>query len=445
MSFPSYSKYKESGIPFLGTVPDHWRVLPLKSSAKVHLSNVDKHSVEGEEEVSLCNYLDVYRNERITSAIEFMRATASPEQIARLTLARGDCIITKDSEDPRDIGISAYVQEDLPSVVCGYHLALIRPERGNVLGAFLAHLFRSSFAKTTFEVQSRGLTRYALGKYAIDNFRFALPSLSEQTTICAFLDRETAKIDDLVAEQRRLIELLQEKRQAVISHAVTKGLDLAAPMKHSGVEWLGEIPAHWKICRVRNLFRFVKRQEAASLPVLSVYRDFGVINKASRDDNINKTPEDLSLYQTVRPNDLVINKMKSWQGSLGISLLLGITSPDYAVFQPEHSEHSAYLNELLRCRLLPGVYRTISNGIRPDQWRLEPDKFLNLELPLPPLDEQKSIARFLQEERSKSDELEATAAMAITLLQERRSALISAAVTGKIDVRNIATAAAEAA
>jgi len=275
--------------------------------------------------------------------------------------------------------------------------------------------------------------------------KLPLPSPSEQHAIAAFLDYQTAKIDALVDEQQRLIALLKEKRQAVISHAVTNGLDPNAPMKDSGVEWLGEVPAHWRLERAKRFFRFVKRQDRADLPVLSVYRDFGVIEKSSRDDNINKTPEDLSLYQTVIPGDLVINKMKAWQGSLGVSTLRGITSPDYAVFSSEHVERPAFLNYMLRCKLLPPLYKAISNGIRPDQWRIEPDKFLHLIFVLPSYDEQRAIVEFLDRETAKIDALVAEAETATALLQERRSALISAAVTGKIDVRGLAPIQAEAA
>jgi type I restriction enzyme, S subunit len=202
MSFPRYEVYKDSGVEWLDEVPTHWALRRLKRVADVRLSNVDKHTVEGQESVSLCNYLDVYRNDRITGAIEFMQATAPAEQIDRLALRAGDCIITKDSEDPSDIGIPAYVEEIAPRLVCGYHLALMRPDNRQCIGLFLHYLFRSEFARATFEVASRGLTRYALGKYSIDNFEFALPPKPEQAAIAAFLDRETAKIDALVGSRR---------------------------------------------------------------------------------------------------------------------------------------------------------------------------------------------------------------------------------------------------
>jgi type I restriction enzyme, S subunit len=208
-------------------------------------------------------------------------------------------------------------------------------------------------------------------------------------------------------------------------------------MKDSGFEWLGKVPAHWTSHRLKWLFKQRKRQGFPEKEVLSVYRDYGVIQKDSRDDNFNKTPDDLTAYQLVERGDLVVNKMKAWQGSLGISDLEGITSPDYVVFTPCHGECSDYLHLLLRSQPLVSTYLSISNGIRPAQWRLEPDVFLSLRVMLPPKDEQSAIAKFARAATASMDGLIKEASAGIALLAERRTALISAAVTGKIDVRGL--------
>jgi type I restriction enzyme S subunit len=153
---------------------------------------------------------------------------------------------------------------------------------------------------------------------------------------------------------------------------------------------------------------------------------------------MNKTPEDVSAYQLVNPGDLVVNKMKAWQGSLGVSNFEGITSPDYIVFAPRHRELPLFLHLLLRTQNMANVYRSISNGIRPSQWRLEPDLFLGLAIFIPPISEQREVAAFVADQTSRFDALTIEAQRAIDLLQERRTALISAAVTGKIDVRGLA-------
>ena len=215
-------------MEWLGKVSAHWRVKRLKQACHVFPSNVDKKSHYGETPVNLCNYTDVYYNETITADIEFMAASASTDQIAKFTLRADDTIITKDSETADDIAIGAYVPADLPGVICGYHLSIIRPMTGTN-GAFVKRLFDSTYVKSCVAVRANGLTRVGLGQYEIDSLELPFPPIDEQTQIAAFLDRETAKIDELVAEQRRLMELLKEKRQAVISHAVTQGLNPPRP------------------------------------------------------------------------------------------------------------------------------------------------------------------------------------------------------------------------
>ena len=174
MSFPRHAKYKDSGVEWLGQIPSHWKVLRLKHACKVFPSNVDKHSRDDEPPVLLCNYTDVYYNERITADMPFMAVTASAEQITRFTLKGGDTIIIKDSETADDIAIAAYVPADLPGVLCGYHLSMVRP-RASICGAYVKRLFDSFYAKARFAVAANGLTRVGLGQYALDNIELPFP------------------------------------------------------------------------------------------------------------------------------------------------------------------------------------------------------------------------------------------------------------------------------
>ena len=245
-AYKSYPKYKPSGVEWLGDVPEAWEVTKLKFTAAITPSNIDKKSYEDELPISLCNYTDVYYNETITRAIEFMAATATRDQIRKFSLRQHDVIITKDSEDPNDIAVPSLVAETMDSVVCGYHLTLLRPLE-NVDGRFLKRYFDSKTTRCYFATRANGLTRYGLGSYPLSNADIALPPLAEQLQIVAFLDRECGKLDALQAKQERLIELLKEKRQALISHAVTHGLDSTAKLKSSGIEWFGDVPERWVV------------------------------------------------------------------------------------------------------------------------------------------------------------------------------------------------------
>lgn len=216
---------KDSGIEWLGEIPAHWEVKRLKALASVHLSNVDKKSVEGQEVVRLCNYTDVYYNERITPDMDFMLATATREQVKRYSLRAGDVLITKDSESWTDIAVPAVVSDDMPEVLCGYHLAHIRPA-SECVGAFLSRAFSAIGPRDQFQVAAHGITRFGLGSDAIRAGLFAMPPESEQRAIADFLDRETAKVDALVAKVREAIERLREYRSALISAAVTGKIDV---------------------------------------------------------------------------------------------------------------------------------------------------------------------------------------------------------------------------
>ena len=206
-----------------------------------------------------------------------------------------------------------------------------------------------------------------------------------------------------------------------------------AEYKNSGVDWLDNIPSHWEIVPVGRLFIRLKRTGFPDQELLSVYRDYGVIPKSSRDDNNNKPSDDLGQYQLVNPNDLVMNKMKAWQGSIAISEYEGIVSPAYFVYQPLRSLFKRalpkYVHYLLRNPRYIAQYLRQSKGIRVNQWDLDPEEFQRIELVLPPKSEQNQIFKFLDYETAKIDSLIVKQEKLIELLKEKRQAVISHAVT----------------
>lgn len=195
------------------------------------------------------------------------------------------------------------------------------------------------------------------------------------------------------------------------------------------MEWLGEVPEHWTIQPLWTYFRRSKRTGFDREELLSVYRDYGVVPKASREDNFNKPSDDLSAYQLVEPGDLAINKMKAWQGSVAVSTHRGIVSPAYFVYVPLHSDDSQYLHYLLRSSEYTAGYLTLSKGIRPSQWDLEPQSHSRMPLLIPPVAEQHAIRRFLDQQTAQIDTLVAEQQRLIKLLQEKRHAIIARAIT----------------
>jgi type I restriction enzyme S subunit len=205
-----------------------WR--RLKHLASIAMSNVDKKTVSDEQSVRLCNYTDVYYNERITAELPFMEATASVDQIARFGLRAGDVLLTKNSETPDDIAVPAYVVADLPDVVCGYHLALLRPSR-EVDGRYLFWALSSRSSREQFSASANGITRFGLRYDSFSEVLVPLPPIATQRAIADYLDRETARIDALIEKEQRMKELLQERRQALITEAISRSHDPGAAME----------------------------------------------------------------------------------------------------------------------------------------------------------------------------------------------------------------------
>jgi type I restriction enzyme S subunit len=288
-------------------------------------------------------------------------------------------------------------------------------------------------------------TQLNLNTDTIGSIRVALPPPGETASLMAFLDHETAKIDALIAEQEKLIALLKEKRQALISHSVTKGLDPNAPMKDSGIEWLGQVPAHWDIARLGTIFREVSDVGAEDLPILSVSIHDGISDKeldeAEMERKVTRS-EDRSKYKAVQPGDLAYNMMRAWQGAFGAVTVAGQVSPAYVVARPIGEVCTSFIEQLLRTPQAIEQMRRHSRGVTDFCLRLYWEEFKNIRVALPPLREQHALLDAAAIETKKFDSLVGEATSAIELLKERRSALISAAVTGKIDVRGLAESVA---
>lgn len=448
-----YPAYQDSGVEWLGEVPVGWEVVRLKHACNVFPSNVDKHTVEGEIPVSLCNYTDVYYNEVITPDMDFMQATARPDEIDKFSLRVGDVIFTKDSETADDIGIAALVKEELPGVVCGYHLSIARPYAG-VDGPFVKRFFDSSLAKAFFEVSANGLTRVGLGQAAIDNVVFVRPPLPEQTAISAFLDRETAKIDALVEEQRRLIDLLKEKRQAVISHAVTRGLNPDAKLKPSGVDWLGDVPEGWEVVPFKKVVHY---QEGPGIMAVD-FHDEGI--PLMRISGVRDRWASLAGCNYLDP-ELVAKRWNHFRLELGDLVISASASMGTISEVGEDCVGAVPYTGLIRMKPMDGgIIRDFLRAFLGSDFFLTqidllkagamiqhfgPTHLGQIIIAVPPRDEQEKIVAELTQKDAAYADLMMEAEAAITLLQERRAALISAAVTGKIDVRDLVQHATEAA
>jgi type I restriction enzyme S subunit len=217
---------KPSGIDWLGDVPEHWEVSTLKQVTVVRLSGVDKHTVEGERPIRLCNYTDVYNRNFISSDIEFMQASATDAEIGTLMLRAGDVLITKDSEVWDDIAVPALVTENLDGVLCGYHLALIRPVPSLLVGEFVFRALSAPILARQFHVAANGVTRYGLSKHSIKNAVIPVPPVQEQEAICRCIVDHAKPIASSIERAQREIDLIREYRTRLIADVVTGKLDV---------------------------------------------------------------------------------------------------------------------------------------------------------------------------------------------------------------------------
>jgi type I restriction enzyme S subunit len=413
MSLPRYPTYKDSGVEWLGEVPAHWDVVQFKQLVEIqngadhkHVEAIDGYPVFG-------------------SGGTFSFASDFHYDGESVLLGRKGTI-----DKP------VYVTGRFWTVDTMYWTK-IRP---GTSGRFVYY----AALTIPFDYYSTNTALPSMTKGALSGHLVARPSLSEQAHIAAFLDRETAKIDALVAEQQRLIALLKEKRQAVISHAVTKGLNPNAPMKDSGVEWLREVPAHWQVRPLKYLISLTSGGTPSKAN--PSYWD-GTVPWASSKDLKSEELFDTQDHTTQQALDEGAATLVPAGSILTVvrGMILLHTFPvavvrvpmainqDLKAISPSAGVDSTYLAWLLRGASNEVLGRTDEAGHGTKVLRLE--VWLAMQVPVPPLSEQAVLVEHIVEQRFKLDLLIDEAQRAIDLLQERRTALISAAVTGQIDVR----------
>jgi type I restriction enzyme S subunit len=418
MKLKPYPAYKDSGVEWLGDVPEEWATNRLKRVSEVFASNVDKKSVDGEIEVRLCNYTDVYYKDEITNDLELMKATATEAQIDRFTLRKDDVIITKDSESADDIGISAYVPHDMPGVICGYHLSMIR-SREDFNGKYIKRLFDSHYVRSKLEISAQGLTRVGLGQYVIDNLDIPVPTHREQTTISTFLDRETAKLDTLISNQERLIELLQERIIATVSNALVSEESHQIRLSH--------------VCDVISRPVIQNPEES--------YVRLGLLNRGrgifKRDETDSDDMGDSDFFW-VEKGDLIISGQFAWEGAVALADEEHsgcVVSHRFPVIRgKEGIVLTEYLFALFMTPFGDFILNENSRGSAGRNRPLNLGLLLKEKIPIPPLALQSEVAKLIHLKKQLVDKSKSQ----ISFVQEHRSALISAAVTGKIDVREAA-------
>lgn len=279
-----------------------------------------------------------------------------------------------------------------------------------------------------------GEQREGLNLEIVGDIPCPLPTAQAQSAIADYLDRETGRIDALMAAKQHQLDLIAEKRKAMIASAVTRGLDSAVPMRDSGVPWLGEVPAHWEIERTRWLFRERDvRSETGEEEMLTVSHLTGVTPRSEKDVNMFEA-ETNEGYKVCLTGDLVINTLWAWMGAMGVTPLNGIVSPAYNVYETGPRLKPSFVDLLVRLPVFAQEVTRYSKGVWSSRLRLYPEGFFETYLPVPPPEEQGEVVAYIARETAKLDKVRDATERTIEFLKERRSALIAAAVTGQIDI-----------
>jgi type I restriction enzyme S subunit len=415
MSLPRYSEYKDSGVEWLGDVPKHWEVVQFKQFVDIQNGSDHKHIEQSE------GYPVLGSGGIFTYASDFLYDGES------VLLGRKGTI-----NKPLHITGRFWTVDTM-------YWTKISPDAS---GRFTYY----SALTIPFDYYSTNTALPSMTKGALSSHLVTRPPLTEQIQITAFLDRETGKIDALIAEQKLLVELLAEKRQAVISHAVTKGLNPNAPMTDSGIEWLGVVPVHWEVKKIKHLSIRIASGKTP-LGGSEVYVDEGVMFLRSQniyDEGlrledvvyISETVDKIMSVSRVRANDILLNVTGA---SIGRSCVVPAdfqpanVNQHVCVIRLRMISHVPYAGWFFKSLPVKNQIDHAQNGAAREG--LNFDQIGNMSITFPPSNEQQAIVSYLDAEAEKFDTLTTEANRAIALLQERRNALISAAVMGKIDVR----------
>ena len=442
--YQKYAEYKDSGVEWLGEIPSHWNLYSLKRSVDKCTNGFWGNEPDGRNDLCVLRVADFNRDNFTINEDKLTFRSVLPKEAESRLLKKGDLLIEKSGGGEKTlVGCVVQFDKDFPAITSNF-VAKMTPNvitDSKYLTYAFAHLYSGRVNFPSIK-QTTGIQNLDSEAYLMEKFGF--PSKNEQIQIAKFLDYETTKIDHLIEKQQQLIELLKEKRQAVISHAVTKGLDPNVPMKDSGVEWLGEVPEHWDTTKIKYVAELTpKKSEVSSndnrlctfVPMEKL--KLGSLIK----DEEKPISEVIGGYTYFKNGDLLLAKVtpcfenKNMVVASDLKNGIGFGSSEIYVLRTNHKVNTQFLYY----RLQEDQFMELGTGAMTGAGGLKrvPSEFLNnFEFALPPLSEQIAITKYLNQYLIKNEYLMNKAQSAIQLMQERRTALISAAVTGKIDVRN---------
>lgn len=418
-----YAEYREVNLPWVKAVPAHWEIRRNKNIF------TEQKEIVGEKSADY-TLLSLTLNGIIPRDMD--GGGKFPKSFDKYKIVKnGDmafCLFDID-ETPRTVGLSGY-----NGMLTGAYTIM---RVSNINARFIYYYYLALDNGKMLRPLYTGL-RKTININTFQSTKVPVPPREEQDQIVRFLDWKISGINKLINIKKKEIKAIDALKRSMVSHTITRGLTADAPMKYSGVKWLGDIPAHWKITKLRHILHPVSEKNHPEFPLLSVVREQGVILRDVEDKeaNHNFIPDDLSGYKVVRKGQFAMNKMKAWQGSYGVSDYIGIVSPAYFVFDIAF-ENLEYFHYAIRSKVYVNFFAQASDGIRVGQWDLQMDKMKEIPFIVPPADEQIAIVKYIKKALPRYDAAIEKLTEEVAVLEEYKNKIIADTVTGKIDVRSI--------
>lgn len=438
---PKYECYKDSGEDWIGDVPSHWEVVPIRSIFKFRNEKNDPIITDNILSLSIAHGVTEYSEEG-------RGGNKRKDDLSAYKITRpGDIVMNSMNVIVGAVGLSKYFGAISPV----YYALYTEHDEADI------NYYEKVFQNESFQ---RGLLKFGKGiliklsgtgklntirmKVSTDDLKtlnFPKPPHNEQIAISNYLDGKTAQIDEAIAIKQKQIELLKERKQIIIQQAVTQGLNPDAPMKDSGLDWIGTIPEHWEAIKLKRLFKeTTSRTKTGEETLLSLRMEHGLVPH----DEVSDKPipaENLIDYKLVEPGQMVMNRMRAAIGIFGIPYQSGLVSPDYAVFNVSQEIVAEFYLLLFKTQIMGTQFRLASKGMGTGSsgfMRLYTENFGNIKVPLGPLVEQKEILEKIEKESSKLNRAIDNLNLSIDKLKEYKTTLINSAVTGKIKVTELA-------
>jgi type I restriction enzyme S subunit len=412
-AMPKYDEYRDSGVDWLGNIPHEWGVKKI-----YHLFRIGRGRVISQQELVDDGEYPVYSSQTKNNGV-----------LGYIQTYDFDCDQVTWTTDGANAG-TVFLRRGKHNCtnVCG----TLQPFKNSNINLSFASYALSDITRFYKRPDTNGAK---IMNNEMAHVKLMVPSYEEQSNIARFLDQKTTQIDDAISIKEKQIALLKERKQIIIQKAVTQGLNPDVPMKDCGVDWIGQIPEHWEMKRVKNIFRLVMHpsEKNNDHELLSVYTDIGVKPRRELEERGNKAST-TDGYWFVKKGDIVVNKLLAWMGAIGLSEYDGVTSPAYDILRPQLPVDGHYYHYLFRSDFCSAELKRHSRGIMDMRLRLYFDKFGVIEVPYPPASEQNEIIRSLEVRMKDMDKGIDHLNIQIEKLKEYKATLINSAVTGKIKV-----------